>query len=210
LKKIIIRSNHLLHHVLWVEKAACKRVSETLKVSLLGFIYYSQTTNCHGNVLHSRSRSQQVAPTSGKFHLPCICLLFFLRQLGPGARCKTGNDPENANGIKQAAEFARDDATVQNLRNQYNADLVICFIGNEYDDGIGYATGIPANNADYCATVTAPFASNTANFTFTHELGHLLGGRHELNADAGPPPYSHGFQFSASGSNSELSCTPSR
>ena len=110
----------------------------------------------------------------------------------------TGSNPENASGIKQAAEFTRDNATVQNLRNQYNADLVMCFVGKEYTDGVGYATATPANNANYCAAVTASYASSTVHHVFAHEFGHLLGGRHEI--DSGPPPYSHGFQFTASGS----------
>ena len=52
---------------------------------------------------------------------------------------------------------------------------------------------MPAFNSEYAAIVRAPFSSNAANFTFTHEVGHFMGGRHQDDTDG--PAYSHGFLF---------------
>lgn len=110
----------------------------------------------------------------------------------------TTNSPEGTANAEQAAGFVRDNATIQNLRNQFNADLVICLVGREYDGGvIGSVTTIPANNANYAAVVRAANSSANNFFTFTHELGHLVGGRHQN--DPGAPAYSHGFLFNAGG-----------
>lgn len=106
------------------------------------------------------------------------------------------NDPEATNNAEQAAAFVRDNGNIQNIRNQSNADLVICLVERQYDNGvIGSVTTIPANNVNYAAVVRAPFSSTNNFFTFTHELGHLVGGRHQN--DPGSPAYSHGFAFTA-------------
>ncbi|MCF0060619.1 M12 family metallo-peptidase [Dyadobacter chenwenxiniae] len=108
------------------------------------------------------------------------------------------NDPEGTPDAEQAAAFVRDNANIQNLRNQHNADLVICMVEREYNNGaIGSVVVVPASNVNYAAIVRGPFSSAANFFTFTHELGHLMGGRHQT--DPGPPSYSHGFAFAANG-----------
>lgn len=105
-----------------------------------------------------------------------------------------GNGPEDIGDIEVATRRVRDNATVQNLRNQFNADLVVCLVERVYQgDAVGSVATIPANNGDYCAVVRAPFSSSAGFFTFTHEVGHLLGGRHQ--DDPGGPAYAHGFRF---------------
>jgi hypothetical protein len=104
------------------------------------------------------------------------------------------NSPETTTDPGTATTRVRDNANIQNLRNQFSADLVVCLVEQTYaDDVIGNAANIPASNFDYCAIVRAPFSSSAGFFTFTHEVGHLLGGRHQ--DDGGGPSYSHGYQF---------------
>lgn len=104
------------------------------------------------------------------------------------------NSPEGTTFIDEAVTRVRDNTDVQNLRNQYGADLVVCLVEQVYQgDAIGSVGAIPASNVNYCAVVRAPFSSSPNFYTFTHEVGHLLGGRHQN--DSGTPAYSHGYQF---------------
>lgn len=120
----------------------------------------------------------------------------FIQEAGRQLVTFTSNSPEQTPLAEEAAARVRDDATVQNLRNQFQADLVVCLVEHTYDqNAIGSVTTVPAFNSEYAAIVRAPFASNAANFTFTHEVGHLMGGRHEITADGNGPAYSHGFLF---------------
>ncbi|WP_428666471.1 M12 family metallo-peptidase [Runella sp.] len=94
-----------------------------------------------------------------------------------------------------AAARVRDESQVQTYRNTYDADLVVCFVGFMYGTNVGSVTHIPANNYDNSFIVTAPFAIGTGIHTFAHEMGHMLGARHET--DAGSPSYSHGYLFTS-------------
>ncbi|MCF0072201.1 M12 family metallo-peptidase [Dyadobacter sp. CY261] len=107
----------------------------------------------------------------------------------------SSNSPETAASAGEAAARLRDNATIQNLRNQFNADLVIGLIDANFGGTVGSVITIPADNTNYCAVVLATASSHTASYTFTHELGHLVGGRHE--GDTNPPAYSHGYKFGA-------------
>lgn len=101
----------------------------------------------------------------------------------------TTNDPESTTNSADAASWVNSNSTVQSMRNTYNADLVICFIFKSQSHA-GWATQIPANNAQFSAIVRV---ESTPVWTFAHEVGHLLGGRH--HDDANGPQYSHGYSF---------------
>lgn len=96
--------------------------------------------------------------------------------------------------------------TVQSLRNTFNADLVICLTGRNYP---GNPLGTVVNgqvlsvgnvyDAYSYAMVKADRA--TVNFTFCHEIGHLMGGRHQQSNILGVgfdnflPLDAHGYGF---------------
>ncbi|OJV17183.1 MAG: hypothetical protein BGO21_07320 [Dyadobacter sp. 50-39] len=101
----------------------------------------------------------------------------------------TSNDPESTTNSADAASWVNSNSTVQSMRNTYNADLVICFIFKNQSHA-GWAAQIPANNAQFSAIVRV---EATPIWTFAHELGHLLGGRHHDDSNA--PQYSHGYSF---------------
>lgn len=103
-------------------------------------------------------------------------------------------NPETEPNITLATQYIRDNTTVQSLRNQYQADIVVCLVNGVYNQSaIGNAISVPATNSDYCALVVSGFSSLGGSNTFAHELGHLLGGRHQ--DDTNGPSYSHGYSF---------------
>jgi hypothetical protein len=78
------------------------------------------------------------------------------------------------------------DATVQNLRDQYNADIVVLLFKLPGNTGGTYGIaniGSNANNAYFMVDVDA--AVNPESLTFSHEIGHLYGGRHEYTCISG-------------------------
>jgi len=85
---------------------------------------------------------------------------------------------EKANDIKGDLDNFAENSFVQQKRDQYNADLVVLLTdGNyEYGETRGIAYKGPIDHLSY-SIVEADAAMSV--YTFSHELGHLLGGRHE-------------------------------
>ncbi len=106
-----------------------------------------------------------------------------------GSGVLNGNAPD----AEADARAISNRADAQNWRNQYNADIVITMTGESYSATFGSVIDIPANNNSAYAVVVANRASATGIFTFTHETGHLFGGRHEN--DPNGPEYAHGYIF---------------
>ena len=79
------------------------------------------------------------------------------------------------------------------LRNQYDADVVV-LLSNENDSGSGgQAAGIGVVATGGFAVVEWDLA--IGNFTFAHEIGHLVGGHHAYDTDTTPSPYGHGYIY---------------
>lgn len=84
------------------------------------------------------------------------------------------------------------DATVQTLRNNANADYVILLTNGNYNGDYGQAGTLEPNDANSYAIVQAVTATNERK-SFSHEAGHLYGCRHD-NDTAGQA-YAHGYIF---------------
>ena len=69
---------------------------------------------------------------------------------------------------------------VQGLREQTGADIVALLIDN--NEACGLAADILANEATAFAVVNQSCAVD--NVSFAHELGHLLGARHDPDTDS--------------------------
>jgi len=74
----------------------------------------------------------------------------------------------------------RNSGTVEDLRDYHDADLVLVLVPAPYVDasgttfGVAYRVGASKDEAYAIADITA----STVGFTATHEIGHLLGARH--------------------------------
>jgi peptidyl-Asp metalloendopeptidase len=79
------------------------------------------------------------------------------------------------------------------LRKQYSADIVVLVTGS--GDLCGRAAAINARASNAYAVVH--YDCMTGRYTFGHEIGHLLGARHNPEEDSSTRPYpqGHGFRY---------------
>jgi len=90
-------------------------------------------------------------------------------------------------------------AAAQNFRNQTLSDVVVLLTNGVYGSILGVANQIGAANANAYAIVQANIAN--ANFTFGHEVTHIIGGRHQQcnifqnDGCSDTPGFRHGFAY---------------
>ena len=77
------------------------------------------------------------------------------------------------------------------LREEHRADVAILIVDDP--QGCGLATRVHADAVDAFAVVHHECAATT--YSLAHEIGHIIGARHDLNFDKTmtPFPYGHGF-----------------
>ena len=80
---------------------------------------------------------------------------------------------------------------VHGLRNQYRADVAVLIVDDPA--ACGLATRVFADSNEAFAVVHHECAATT--YSVAHEIGHLIGARHDLNFDKTmwPFPYGHGY-----------------
>ncbi|MEW6655048.1 MAG: M12 family metallo-peptidase, partial [Bacteroidota bacterium] len=89
---------------------------------------------------------------------------------------------------------------IKGLRNQYQADVCILLVNSLDDNGSVPDGAIPATYENAYCIVKA--ASAVGYYSFTHELGHLFGGRHQIGADNNMEN-SHGKAYKHNGSDTD-------
>jgi len=81
----------------------------------------------------------------------------------------------------------------QNLRNLYNADIVVYIpLDEDFNDGTACVAAI--GPIDHFAYMILPLDESLNDYTFPHEFGHILGGRHNSNSN-NPATCGRGFRL---------------
>ncbi len=80
---------------------------------------------------------------------------------------------------------------IHGLRNKHKADVAVLMVDDPA--GCGLATRVYADADEAFAVVHHECAA--ASYTVAHEIGHLIGARHDLSMDKvmSPFPYGHGY-----------------
>ncbi len=87
---------------------------------------------------------------------------------------------------------------IHTLRNKYSADVCVLLVGNPAYCGLAYLH--TSESSAFCIVTAGTCA--TSNYSFGHEIGHLLGCRHDPYVDSNTTPFAYGHGYTYIGSNS--------
>jgi hypothetical protein len=80
---------------------------------------------------------------------------------------------------------------VHGLRDKYHADVVVLIVDDA--SGCGLATRVFADASDAFAVVHHECAASS--YSLAHEIGHLIGARHDTSIDKNMTPFAYGHGF---------------
>ncbi|QRR02704.1 M12 family metallo-peptidase [Dyadobacter sandarakinus] len=104
------------------------------------------------------------------------------------------NFVEDHNSLKDDILKLCTDPAAKNLRNQYQADLVIMYTDGMYGNGLARgASKTQTLKSDSSYSIVELWCT-TSRKTFAHELGHLYGCRHDED-DSAQPTYAKGYNI---------------
>lgn len=109
---------------------------------------------------------------------------------------ESGSAETDRNALQDPADRRMD--VVRTLRDNYHADIVVLLVNDANLSGVSYIMDKPEPAFEAYAYCVVKLDDAFSNLSFAHEIGHILGARHECNADNAttPFPYSHGYSAS--------------
>jgi len=101
------------------------------------------------------------------------------------------SDGEHFDHLYRMVDGAGPFKTVRKLRDEKRADIVALIVDDA--SGCGLSTRVAADANE--AYVTAHHSCAAVSHSLTHEIGHIIGARHDRNLDKSmvPFPYGHGY-----------------
>lgn len=103
---------------------------------------------------------------------------------------ETGNMVTDLNRLHGTNDGYMD--VVHSWRDQYGADIVVLLTATGQYCGIAYWIEVPSSDAFAISRNDC----SVGNYTFAHEIGHLIGGRHDNDPASSPRAYAHGYVYS--------------
>jgi hypothetical protein len=110
-----------------------------------------------------------------------------LAYLGATNYNESGNMGTDLNNVAGNSDTYMNE--VHGLRDKYSADVVVLLT---YDPNLCGKANIYASADDAFCVVSTYDNCITTNYSFVHEIGHLLGCRHDLSADNTMTPFAYG------------------
>jgi hypothetical protein len=101
------------------------------------------------------------------------------------------NYPTDLNRYATSGDGYMDE--VFTLRNIYSADVCVLVIHSNQTCGLAKDVGPVSYNDAFC--LVEAYNCMTGNYSFGHEIGHLLGCRHDLFADSEMIPFAYGHGY---------------
>ncbi|MDG5768277.1 zinc-dependent metalloprotease [Balneolales bacterium ANBcel1] len=101
---------------------------------------------------------------------------------------ETGNMVTDLNRLHGTNDGHMD--VVHSWRDQYGADIVVLLTATGQYCGIAYWIEVPSSDAFAISRNDC----SVGNYTFAHEIGHLIGGRHDSDPASSPRAYAHGYR----------------
>jgi hypothetical protein len=80
---------------------------------------------------------------------------------------------------------------IHGLRDKHRADVAVLIVDDA--NGCGLSTRVFADEDEAFSVVHHACAATT--YSLAHEIGHLIGARHDRNMDATPTPFAYGHGY---------------
>lgn len=107
---------------------------------------------------------------------------------------ESGNSTTDKNRLRNPTDGIMDE--VHALRNTFAADVVALFVEPLQNCGEAFIMNPVSNAFEKFGFAVVRRTCATGNFSFGHELGHIMGARHDWDHDGtnnSPFPFNHGF-----------------
>jgi len=107
---------------------------------------------------------------------------------------ETGNSQTDRDRLRNPTDGFMDE--VHALRNTFAADVVMLVVESLDDCGRAFIMNPISNGFEKFGFAVVRRSCATGNFSFGHELGHIMGARHDWGHDGtnnSPLPFNHGF-----------------
>ncbi len=99
--------------------------------------------------------------------------------------------PDNTTSV-DVLNYLSTNSAIADLRNAYGADVVAAILSDITNENGAVIDIKPPSNLAFLVSDMASLRRKDT-YTFAHEMGHIVGGRHDTDTTTVPFPYGHGY-----------------